>query len=77
MADEKWYDTWALVYNGFLHKEYLNEQDAQTELERLKREYPDHDVRIVFTENAGFGNVRFKMVGVWGIRPIGEYKCLT
>lgn len=73
MKDNQWWDTWALVYNGFLHKEFDTEDEALAELSRINRDYPDIDIEIIYTKNAGFGDMRYKMVAVWGIRPIGEF----
>lgn len=71
-TDDAWWHTWAIVHSGYIHKEYRTEQEALDEQERLNHEYPRHSTRIVFTENAGFGDMRFRQLS-YPIFPIGGF----
>lgn len=61
-----------IVYNNFAHAEYDIEADANAELHRVNRDFPDAKAHIVHTENAGYGAMRYKMLAVIGFMPLGE-----
>jgi len=73
--DDSWWDTWAIVYDGFIHREFRSEDEANQELTRLSMECPEYQCRIVKTENAGYGDMRFKALS-YPFYPIGGFEAL-
>lgn len=72
LTDNAWWDMWAITHGGFVHREYPTEAEANAELDRLRRDYPQFKTEIVYIEKAGHGDMRMKSLGL-PIWPIGVY----
>lgn len=63
-TDDTWWDKWAVVRNGFIHREYDSEAEAASEIVRISEHYPHIEATIVHIEKAGFEDMRYKSLGM-------------
>lgn len=80
--ETEWYDEYAIthgMWGDFIHAEFIDKDEAERELARLKRLFPDKNLELIHHHfdtpqrwnwhDGGWGHKRMPIWGFYGIDP--------